>query len=566
MSASSSFNEVVAPVPREAPGYQATDFQPQQPESFVEALAMIGSRRAAVGSALVALDSCDLPTWTGAAADNYRFYLRGLRQVLGNVDKLLEGCLDPITSAQDECDGLLQQAAGIATDANAAQKKYATAKAKGDAAVAVLAWAELSLVVSAGTAVQRRTQAVLAELAATLNSADTALSELVFPQPPDDGANGTVFSPIRQLRELEGDTAEARDLLARINGGSSPIGDHATREELMNLSPSEREYVLEHLDQEETRQLLAGLAPDELDDLLLTSDPNLIRYLGAADDSGAIIPEQPPGHHHDWIETDFSSHPNADPTQLHQGGLGDCHYLAALASLEETNPGFLNSHITPNETNGTYTVTLYDPNGSEVEVTVDGRIPGEGTQSSYAASDGTRINAYQIYEKAIAAAHERGLISLPAGSGQGYSTINGGWAADDWQAVTGHVGTQHSPASITAQDINQQLHGQPPQPVVVCSRFGDPPTVPPGYERWYDPDYGTVDANGNPRLDANGNPVVATHPYLVPGHEYYVIAATDTTITLANPWGQDDARNGQVTLTTDEYRALTERVSTGGLR
>ena len=61
------------------------------------------------------------------------------------------------------------------------------------------------------------------------------------------------------------------------------------------------------------------------------------------------------------------------PSDVFQGGVGDCYFLASLIAVAQRDPSFLQKHFKDNG-NGTATVTLYQ-NGKPVDVTVTDTVP-----------------------------------------------------------------------------------------------------------------------------------------------------------------------------------------------
>ncbi|MET0910817.1 MAG: C2 family cysteine protease, partial [Ilumatobacteraceae bacterium] len=93
-------------------------------------------------------------------------------------------------------------------------------------------------------------------------------------------------------------------------------------------------------------------------------------------------------------------------TDIDQGDLGDCWFLASLGAISQSDPGWITRHIRDNG-DGTHTVTLYDRTGDgeyePVEITVDGDFPvdadGDPVYSQPAAGNETWA---MLYEKAFA--------------------------------------------------------------------------------------------------------------------------------------------------------------------
>lgn len=120
------------------------------------------------------------------------------------------------------------------------------------------------------------------------------------------------------------------------------------------------------------------------------------------------------------------------PADVQQRALGDCYFLAALASVAQQHPEVIWNAIKDNG-DGTYTVTFYQ-NGKPVEVTVDNEFPvredsnGNPTaQPAYANTGSTPQELWpMIMEKAYAQL-----------DGNSYARIEGGWPGEAVELLTG---------------------------------------------------------------------------------------------------------------------------------
>jgi hypothetical protein len=218
-----------------------------------------------------------------------------------------------------------------------------------------------------------------------------------------------------------------------------------------------------------------------------------------------------------------------DLTDIDQGDLGDCWFLASLGAIAQSDPEWIGRHIRDNG-DGTYTVTLYDRQGDgdyePVEITVDGDFPvdADGDPVYSQAASGNETWA-MIYEKAFA--QWKG----------GYSDIEGGWGDDGMEAIYGREFDSLDPGDMSDDDLVWQLNQDP---VTVGTknpaRLGD----------WVLPwDRDLVDEFD----DLN---VVDSHVYTVKGT---FERDGQTYVDLYNPWGHDHAQ-----LTLDQFRDLFDEV------
>jgi len=205
------------------------------------------------------------------------------------------------------------------------------------------------------------------------------------------------------------------------------------------------------------------------------------------------------------------------PTDISQGQIGDCWYIAALKSVAAADPSVIENAITDNG-NGTYTVRLYH-DGKPVDITVTGDEVVDKNGNQGFARSGNRSEMWpQIMEKALAAYE---------GS---YGAIEGGSAGNGMEVITGKPSTNGATSSYGAADLKAELdrghavtlHSQP---------------EPQNGER-ENPLYGD-----NP-VDSKGNPLWEP---LAHGHAYQVTAVdlgdpndpSDDTVTVQNPWYPD---------------------------
>jgi multidrug efflux pump subunit AcrA (membrane-fusion protein) len=112
-----------------------------------------------------------------------------------------------------------------------------------------------------------------------------------------------------------------------------------------------------------------------------------------------------------------------------QGQVGDCYFIAALASVAKTHPELLAKAVKTNR-DGTYTVTFFEnkkgPGPLEpVSITIDGTFANRSGRLEYAAARETKELWPMIFEKAYAA--WKG----------GFDAIEAGMSATALEALTG---------------------------------------------------------------------------------------------------------------------------------
>jgi len=203
------------------------------------------------------------------------------------------------------------------------------------------------------------------------------------------------------------------------------------------------------------------------------------------------------------------------PSDIRQGHVGDCWYIASLKSVAAADPSVIENAITDNG-NGTYTVRLYH-DGKPFYVTVSGDEVVDKNGNQYYAGSATKGEMWpQIMEKALASYE---------GS---YGAIQGDWPSHGMELLTGKPSTTGSPSSYSAADLKTELDQG--HAVAVVSRrtplFGE------------DPMYGE-----NPK-DSKGNRLWEP---LAHDHAYQVTAVdlgdpndpSDDTVTVQNPWYAD---------------------------
>lgn len=208
----------------------------------------------------------------------------------------------------------------------------------------------------------------------------------------------------------------------------------------------------------------------------------------------------------------------ASYTDIKQGSVGDCYFMASLAEVALKNASIINNMFVVNG-DGTYTVKFY--NGTQTAyVTVDNFLPTNAAgQVIYAGMGMAANNAGNelwtaLAEKAYVQLNEMGWERAGlAGSGQNsYAAISGGYC----YAALGHITGQ---ATIAFAQTSSAANFN-----VFVTAFNQGKMI-------------EFASKSTPASTA----VVGNHAYAVVGYN-----ATAKTITLFNPWGTN---YGMVTMT-----------------
>ena len=215
-------------------------------------------------------------------------------------------------------------------------------------------------------------------------------------------------------------------------------------------------------------------------------------------------------------------------TDLHQGDVGDCYWLAGLGAVARQDPQRIRNMFTDNG-DGTYTVRLFHSGKAEY-VTVDRRLPVDGHGKLVFANQGTAASNtgaelwVPLAEKAYAQFNESGWTGQDGTNS--YNGVGGALAAgaeNDGGINGGSSGTamtQITAAAVTARAIPG-------------TTFAD---VRAAFDAGKAVTFSSVD-------DPVRGDVVSNHAYVMVGYD-----ATHHTVTLRNPWGANDSKPEQLTL------------------
>lgn len=219
---------------------------------------------------------------------------------------------------------------------------------------------------------------------------------------------------------------------------------------------------------------------------------------------------------------------------INQGEIGDCWFLASIGAELTADPDFVKKHMVANP-NGTYTVTFYK-DGKPVQVTVDSKVPIDGSSSEFAHGDpgwGTQGPSWvAIYEKAFA--QFKG----------GYGETEGGFGDEGMEALTGRDADRKDPDDLSFSDIQHNLDAGVP----MTAGTKDHTT---GHLWW---------TKHQEKVDVGDDTIVSLHEYTVVGVDN---DAHPPTVKLRNPWGSAGSADEFVTLTEDEFHDNYNELSVG---
>ncbi|MDB9451562.1 C2 family cysteine protease, partial [Dolichospermum circinale] len=202
---------------------------------------------------------------------------------------------------------------------------------------------------------------------------------------------------------------------------------------------------------------------------------------------------------------------------VYQGQVGDCYYVATLASIAQEKPDYIQNMFTDNGDN-TFTVRFYN-NGVADYVTVDRYLPTSGNYAFYADWGGGSSTSTSnelwvaLAEKAYAQLAESGW-SRSSNSTNSYSAIEGGWMDRVIRQVTGLAATSQSVTSMTQTQLINLVNSNQ----ILTAGF----------------------------VYGGGFGVVDRHAYTITSYN-----ATNGTFYLRNPWG-----NTHADVTFDELVSL----------
>ncbi len=140
-----------------------------------------------------------------------------------------------------------------------------------------------------------------------------------------------------------------------------------------------------------------------------------------------------------------------------QGGVGDCYFIASLGAAAQDKPWVINSMFTDNN-DGTFTVRFFKPDGSRDYVTVDRYLPtnawGDAVYAGWNGGANTEANNelwVSLAEKAYSQLNESGWIGQD--NTNSYAGIDGGWMAPVMNQISGLSTASQSINSMSKMDL-----------------------------------------------------------------------------------------------------------------
>jgi len=210
-----------------------------------------------------------------------------------------------------------------------------------------------------------------------------------------------------------------------------------------------------------------------------------------------------------------------------QGYIGDCYYVASLASLADTDPMIIEQMVTPLG-DGTYAVRFHR-SGQEVYLRVDADLPVNGSGNLVYARTGPDGELWvPVVEKAY--------CYFRYGQNS-YASISGGWMSTVYREVTGGYTNTTYTSTITASSLYTHIANQLAQGhAVTLGSYHDA-----------------------------SSPIVAGHAYMVKSAH---VSGSQQYVTVYNPWGYDayswdsNFYDGLLTLSIQQIQANFSAVVT----
>ncbi|QES87141.1 C2 family cysteine protease [Rhizosphaericola mali] len=222
------------------------------------------------------------------------------------------------------------------------------------------------------------------------------------------------------------------------------------------------------------------------------------------------IPASTSGLHWATIAVNLFSYKDPDPVEVNQHAIGDCDGLAAMACMAYEAPDFIKQLIIDNG-NGTYTVSMFDPSGKAIKVSVSSMfLAGANGEIEACSGQGSNTATWAtVLEKAIMKYNDiYKFISDIGGIGSEYAT----------PLFTG-IGNSFafSPGSLTPTHLQK----------VVKIALAKGQFVTGGFTK---------------------ENVLIGADYTVTGHAYTVLISTDSAslFSMRNPWGFSPSPTGYI--------------------
>lgn len=242
------------------------------------------------------------------------------------------------------------------------------------------------------------------------------------------------------------------------------------------------------------------------ENLHVTTDDD-IKWLNDPD-SEPPVPSSASDLHWATFHVNLYLYGKPDPVDVNQHAIGDCDGLAALACMAYEAPDFIKKIIKDNG-DGTYTVSMYDPKGKAITVTVNSEfLAGSGSEIEACSAQGSNVATWAtVLEKAVMKYNViYKFIDDIGGIGSEYAT----------PLFTGQGNSfAFAPGALTPQHLQKVVR--------TCLAKGE-----------------FITGGFNIADQVLGNDLTVT------GHAYTVVISTDPAalFSMRNPWGFSPATNG----------------------
>ena len=283
------------------------------------------------------------------------------------------------------------------------------------------------------------------------------------------------------------------DLLVSVGGGRDSLyGEGGTDSFWLDGSDALRDATSAEINATNVHRIQQFYQP-------YTTNPAQAGYVALNAKGEDLIDPTPTSYGRAWV--DFSNRPlfvdGPQYDDIIQGYVGDCYYLASLASLADTDPNLMRQMIT-DLGDGTYAVRFYRDN-QEVYLRLDGDLPVTGgTSLAYARLTPDGETWVALAEKAYA------YFRYGQNS---YASISGGWMSTVYRELTNQststVWVGGSQATLATTITNALAAGH----AITLGSNGAPPS-----------------------------PIVGSHAYMIKSIEG---SGSSAIVTVFNPWGVD---------------------------
>jgi hypothetical protein len=245
-------------------------------------------------------------------------------------------------------------------------------------------------------------------------------------------------------------------------------------------------------------------------------------------------------------------------SDLHQGTLGDCYFLSAMASVADASTQTVASMFIP-DGGGVYTVRFYTSNGTADYVTVNSSLPvsyGSLAFDGMGVPTGSVNLWLPLAEKAYAEWNETGNEIQPQTGVNTYAAISGGWMGNVYSEVLpGNVSQfvqnqywtstsgVHLPTSVTIGGVVVPTGSVAPQAIALETWLIDAlQSSTTAVTMGTDSTLPTWNPNIGDYWDA-ATGIIASHAYVVRSVAVTTpLTATSlaaATFVLYNPWGSN---------------------------